>query len=194
MLFMRQCVGEYIENLGLQRGFSQADIARNIRVPRQSLSYVICGKRELSLVLALKLESFFSLPEGELMMMQVLQSMQQRKSLIKKELCDKLLQKNAFWSYDLNSHEDIPDAELIEKCFMFLDMEDIDRMFEIYPRKFIFNIWKERMAIQGDYLLRLNIMIAMYYFDIKEPEKFLVRVERQHINKLTNDARINKEH
>lgn len=191
---MRQCVGEYIENLGLQRGFSQADIARNIRVPRQSLSYVICGKRELSLVLALKLESFFSLPEGELMMMQVLQSMQQRKSLIKKELCDKLLQKNAFWSYDLNSHEDIPDAELIEKCFMFLDMEDIDRMFEIYPRKFIFNIWKERMAIQGDYLLRLNIMIAMYYFDIKEPEKFLVRVERQHINKLTNDARINKEH
>ena len=139
---MRQCVGEYIENLGLQRGLSQADIARDIRVPRQSLSYVICGKRELSLVLALKLESYFSLPEGELMKMQVLQSIQQRKTLIKKELCDKLLQNNAFWSYDLSSHEDIPDAELIEKCFMLLDMEDIDRMFEIYPRKFIFNIWK----------------------------------------------------
>lgn len=191
---MRQCVGEYIENLGLQRGLSQADIARDIRVPRQSLSYVICGKRELSLVLALKLESYFSLPEGELMKMQVLQSIQQRKTLIKKELCDKLLQNNAFWSYDLSSHEDIPDAELIEKCFMLLDMEDIDRMFEIYPRKFIFNIWKERMAIQGDYLLRLNIMIAMYYFDIKEPEKFIARVERQHINKLTNDARIDKKH
>jgi hypothetical protein len=27
-------------------------------------------------------------------------------------------------------------------------------------------------------------MIAMYYFGIKEPEKYLARIEKQHINNL----------
>lgn len=142
----------------------------------------------MSLQLAMKLESYFSLPDGELMKMQALQAVQQRKQEIRNHLCEVLVSKNAFWSYDVSSYDAIPDEELIEKCFTQLDMDDIDLMFELYPRKRIQQVWRERMAIQGEYMQMLNIMIAMYYFGIKEPEKYLAKVERQHINKILKQS------
>jgi hypothetical protein len=96
--------------------------------------------------------------------------------------------KNAFWSYDVKSYDIIPDEELIEKCFTVLDIPDIDLMFELYPRKYIKQVWRERMAIQGEYMQMLNVMIAMYYFGIKEPENYLAKVERRHINKLLKNS------
>ena len=185
---MNRNIGPYINELITRAGLSQSDIAREIKVSRQLLNCIICGKREMSLQLAMKLESFFSLPDGELMKMQALQAVRQRKQSIRNHLCKELVAKNAFWSYDVQSFEAIPDEEIIEKCFTILDMDDIDLMFELYPRKRIQQIWKERMAIQGEYMQMLNIMIAMYYFGIKEPEKYLARVERQHINNLLKNS------
>lgn len=184
LICMSYNVGKYINDMAVRAGMSQADIAREINVPRQLLSYVIGGKREMSIQLAMKLESYFSLPEGELIKMQALQAVQQRKQMIRNHLCEQLVKKNAFWSYDVKSFDDIPDEELIEKCFTTLDMDDINLMFELFPRKYIQKVWKERMAIQGEYMQMLNIMIAIYYFNIKEPEKYLAKIERQHINKL----------
>lgn len=185
---MNRNIGPYINELITRAGLSQSDIAREIKVSRQLLNCIICGKREMSLQLAMKLESFFSLPDGELMKMQALQAVRQRKQSIRNHLCKELVAKNAFWSYDVQSFEAIPDEEIIEKCFTILDMDDIDLMFELYPRKRIQQVWKERMAIQGEYMQMLNIMIAMYYFGIKEPEKYLARVERQHINNLLKNS------
>lgn len=184
LICMSYNVGKYINDMAVRAGMSQADIAREINVPRQLLSYVIGGKREMSIQLAMKLESYFSLPEGELIKMQALQAVQQRKQMIRNHLCEQLVKKNAFWSYDVKSFDDIPDEELIEKCFTTLDMDDINLMFELFPRKYIQKVWKERMAIQGEYMQMLNVMIAIYYFNIKEPEKYLAKIERQHINKL----------
>ena len=181
---MNYDVGQYINELISHTGQSQSIVARNIKVSRQLLSCVINGKREMSLQLAMKLESYFSLSDGELMKMQAMQAVQQRKQMIRNHLCKQLVAKNAFWSYDVESYDAIPDEELIEKCFTILDMDDIDLMFELFPRKYIQKVWKERMAIQGEYMQMLNIMIAIYYFSIKEPEKYLAKVERQHINKL----------
>ena len=185
---MNRSIGPYINELITRAGLSQSDVAREIKVSRQLLNCIICGKREMSLQLAMKLESFFSLPDGELMKMQALQAVRQRKQSIRNHLCKELVSKNAFWSYDLKSFESIPDEEIIEKCFTILDMDDIDLMFELYPRKRIQQVWKERMAIQGEYMQMLNIMIAMYYFGIKEPEKYLAKVERQHINNLLKSS------
>ena len=185
---MNRSIGPYINELITRAGLSQSDVAREIKVSRQLLNCIICGKREMSLQLAMKLESFFSLPDGELMKMQALQAVRQRKQSIRNHLCKELVSKNAFWSYDVRSFESIPDEEIIEKCFTILDMDDIDLMFELYPRKRIQQVWKERMAIQGEYMQMLNIMIAMYYFGIKEPEKYLAKVERQHINNLLKSS------
>ena len=64
-------VGQYIESLIKEAGYKQSDIARAIGVPRQLLSYIIAGRRELSMQLALKLESYFNLQEGKLLKMHV---------------------------------------------------------------------------------------------------------------------------
>ena len=181
-------VGQYINELISHKGLSQSVVARDIKVPRQLLSCIINGKREMSLQLAIKLESYFSLPEGELVKIQSMQAIQQRKLSIRNYLCEMLVKKNAFWSYDVKSFDDIPDEELIEKCFTTLDINDIDLMFEIFPRKRILQVWKGKMAIQGEYMQMLNIMIAMYYFGIKEPEKYLARIEKQHINNLLKNS------
>ena len=185
---MNNNIGQYINELIVHAKLSQADVAREINVSRQLLSYIIGGKREMSLQLAMKLEYIFSLPDGKLIMMQALQAVQKRKQSIRNHLCKQLVAKNAFWSYDVNSFDVIPDEESIEKCFTTLDMEDIDLMFELYSRKYIQEVWRERMAIQGEYMQMLNIMIAMYYFNIKEPEKYLARLEKKHINNLLKSS------
>ena len=181
-------IGRHIESLIKKGGCSQSDVARAICVPRQSLSYVIAGRRELPLQLAVKLESFFNLQEGELLKMQAEESVRNYKQELKSELAERLLNANAFWSYADVSAENIPDEELIEKTFIHLDLSDIAKLFELYPRDYIRKIWKEKLAIQGDYLFNLNVMIALYYFGIKQPEKYLKRVEREHIKHLLDYA------
>ena len=185
---MNYNIGEYIGDLILNAGITQAKLARDINVPRQLLSCVISGKREMSLQLAIKLESYFSLPDGELLKMQTMQAIKKHKQSIRNHICEQLTAKNAFWSYNVKSFDSIPDEELIEKCFTTLDIDDINLMFELYPRKQIQQVWRKRMAIQGEYMQRLNILIAMYYFDIKEPEKYLAKAEKQHINNLLKIA------
>jgi len=174
-------VGQYIEFLIKNGGYKQSDIARTIGVPRQLLSYVIAGQRELSMSLALKLESFFNLPEGKLLKMQTESSIRNYKKKIKNELAEQLFKVNAFWSYANVLAENIPEEELIEKTLIYLDLRDINRLFELFPREYIRKVWRDKMVIQGDYLFNLNVMIALYYFDIKQPEKYLKRVEREYI-------------
>lgn len=179
---------QYIESLIKKGGHNQSDIARAIGVHRQSLSYVIAGRRELSMPLALKLESFFNLPEGELLKMQAEENVRNYKQQLKGKLVGRLLEVNAFWSYADVSAESISDEELIEKTFSNLDLSDIGFLFELYPRDYIRKVWREKMAVQGDYLFNLNVMIALYYFDIRQPEKYLRRVEREHLKQLLSYA------
>ena len=80
--------------------------------------------------------------------------------------------------------ERIPDKLFIEKCLMTLDEQDIELLFELFPRKRIRSVWRERMAIQGDHMLALNVAIATKYFGIKEPEKYLARAEQLQTQKL----------
>ena len=176
--------GKYIEQLIEQNGVLQSDVARAVSVSRQLLSLIICGKRELSLQLAMKLESYFDLPEGELVVMQARQSLERRKVSLRKQLYESLVAKNAFWSYKAQAMENIPDKLFIEKCLMTLDEQGIEMLFELFPRKCIRRVWRERMAIQGDHMLPLNVAIATKYFGIKEPERYLARAEQIQTQKL----------
>lgn len=181
-------VGRHIASLIKEGNHRQADVARAIGVQRQLLSYIIGGRRELSLPLAMKLESFFNLPEGKLLKIQVEDSIYNYKHQLKNELVAQLLKVNAFWSYTNVSADNIPAEELIEKTFIYLDLKDIVKLFELYTKDYVRKIWREKMAIQGDYLFNLNVMIALYYFDIKQPEKYLKRVERKHIKQIKENA------
>ncbi len=181
-------VGQYIKSLIKEGRYKQSDIARAIGIRRQLLSYIIAGQRELSMSLALKLESFFNLPEGKLLKMQAENSIHNYKCQLKNELAEQLLKANAFWSYANVSAEVIPADELIEKTFIYLDISDISKLFELYARDYIRKIWREKMIIQGDYLFNLNVMIALYYFDIRQPEKYIKRVERECLKHILENA------
>lgn len=181
-------VGQYIDLLIRESGQRQSDVARNIGVPRQLLSYITVGKRELSISLSLKLESYYNLPEGKLLKMQAEECILCYKQNLREALVEELSGVNAFWSYDNVSAENVQDEELIEKVFIYLDLKGIAKLFELYPREYLRKVWREKMVIQGDYLFNLNVMIALYYFNIRQPEKYLKRIEREHLKQQLNYA------
>lgn len=181
-------VGKYILTLAAKDGYSQSDMARLTGISRQMLSYIIAGERKLTLPQALKIESLFSLKTGTLIFMQDEEYIKKYQISLRHSLCMKLLAANAFWSYGNVEEGEVSDEDIIEKTMLLLDMDDISRLFELYSRKFVRKVWKNRLACQGEYLHSLNMMIAQYYFNIKAPEQYLRRKENVHIHKLTQDA------
>jgi hypothetical protein len=105
------------------------------------------------------------------------------KEKIKSELLQKLHDNHAFWSYDKSSCRTISDWNLIKFVLIHLDLDDIDLLFTIYPKNKIKKVWREEVAIQGDYLKNMNICFANLYFDIKHPIPYLKRMESYKINK-----------
>lgn len=181
-------VRQYISSLAESNGLSQSDVSREIGISRQSLSYILSGERDMTLSQALRLESLFSLDRGKLVRMQEEEMISRHIGALRTSLCEKLVKANAFWSYELKDGTNIPDADIVEKTLEVLDMDDISVLFEIFPRKFIREVWDDRLACQGEYLGNLNMMIAQYYFGIKKPESYLKRKERNHIRKMTRHA------
>jgi hypothetical protein len=99
-------------------------------------------------------------------------------------LIQKLIMQNSFWSYNITFDDLIPDDVLIEKTLIYLDIEDINKLFGIFPSKKIKQVWCDRLVIQGDYYRRLNKLIAWLYFDIKNPDRYIKRIIGVHLKKF----------
>ena len=104
---------------------------------------------------------------------------------VKEILTEKLMDRNGFWSYDMLQTNEVLDDILIEKTLLYLDIDDIDKLFTIYSYKKIKQVWRDRLVIQDDYYRKLNKLLAWMYFDIKNPDQYIKRIVRQHIHKLT---------
>ena len=96
-------------------------------------------------------------------------------------LIAKLINRNSFWSFDMDNKTSIPDDILIEKTLIYLDIEDINLLFNIYPYNTIKQVWLERIAIQGIFFARLNRLLAWMYFHIKNPDRYLKMIENRHL-------------
>ena len=103
---------------------------------------------------------------------------------IKAYLEKRLLQENAFWSYEKDSCRNLDDRNLIKYVLIHLDIEDINHLFRIYPKNEIKKIWLEELVPQGDYLINMNLCFAVIYFDIKKPKQYLKSMETRHFNKI----------
>ena len=101
---------------------------------------------------------------------------------IKRILFDKLIAEKSFWSYDMTGIDMVSDEILILKTLIHLDMHEIDLLFCVFPSSKIKKVWREQMAIQGEYYYSLNLFLAWYYFDIKRPKQYLKTVETKHLN------------
>ncbi|MCF0194692.1 MAG: helix-turn-helix domain-containing protein [Bacteroidaceae bacterium] len=183
---MKEKIGDFLMRLLKKRNISEARLAEALKVSRPMVTYILKGERALSLKQALHIERFLELPEGTLLKMQVNNQLWEYKAELKQSLLTSLALANAFWSHPMGVPDEVPDEEIIEKTFMCLDVEDIATMFELYPKSQIKKVWLEHMVPQGDYLRRLNTMIAYIYFDIDNPERYLHRQENIQLNKRLN--------
>ncbi|MCC8142840.1 MAG: hypothetical protein LUD02_12390 [Tannerellaceae bacterium] len=111
-----------------------------------------------------------------------MKSAKERKVYLEK----RLLEENAFWSYEKDSCRNLDDRNLIKYVLIHLDIEDINLLFRIYPKSKIKKIWLEELVPQGDYLINMNLCFAVLYFNIKKPKQYLKSLETRHFNKLAH--------
>ena len=109
---------------------------------------------------------------------------------IKNNLLDTLKKMNAFWSYNVSgiSEKTISDEMFIEKSLVHLDIDDLNRLFLLFPCKKIFEVWKNQLCVQEPYYHELNTTLAYLYFDIKNPDRYLKTISNKHLKLLKQDA------
>lgn len=110
--------------------------------------------------------------------------MEHKKDILKVQLVDKLIMNRVFWSYADVKADDISDDILIEKVLIYLDIEDINSLFLIYPYKTIREIWEKEILIQDPFYHSLNLLLAFLYFHIKSPEKYIQKISNRHLLSL----------
>jgi hypothetical protein len=98
-------------------------------------------------------------------------------------LTAKLVHSNRFWSFDKDKNEFLSDDVLIEKTLIYLDIDDINLLFSLYSYKKIKQVWRSRVAVQGDFYARLNRFLAWMYFGIKNPDRYLKTIESKQLKK-----------
>jgi hypothetical protein len=89
------------------------------------------------------------------------------------DLVKKLHEEHAFWSYDTDSLNQIPDDIFIEKVLLYLDIEEIKMLFKLYPKKRIKYVWKDNILSQEPMYHGLNRLYAFLFFNIKDPDRYI---------------------
>lgn len=103
---------------------------------------------------------------------------------IKSDLLAKLKQEHCFWSFDAEAISDISDDILIEKTLQYLDLEDIDLLFKIYPFRKVKQVWLDHLVPQEEYLYTLNRFLAWYYFKAKSPDAYIKSMATRYYNRM----------
>lgn len=95
------------------------------------------------------------------------------KEQIHKDLVKKLFRENAFWSYDKSTFMQIADDVLIEKVLLNLDIDDIRKLFKLFPKNRIQRVWKATMLSQEPLYHGLNRLYSFLLFNIKNPDRYI---------------------
>jgi len=109
---------------------------------------------------------------------------------IKNSLFNSLIKLNAFWSYHSSdiTEKAINDEMFIEKALVHLDIEDLNKLFCLFPYKKIKEVWKNQLCIQEPYFHELNVLLAYLYFNIKDPDRYLKKINNRHIQSLKQSS------
>lgn len=106
------------------------------------------------------------------------------KDKIKKELFESLKKAHALWSFREPKLSQISDEMLIEKVLLHLDIQDINKLFRIYPKSRIKNIWMNNIIPLEPQYHSYNILFGALYFGIKNPSRYIKMKTNQHIKSL----------
>lgn len=105
---------------------------------------------------------------------------------IKKELFDRLKEDHALWSFKNPDISQISDEILIEKVLLHLDIQDINKLFNIYPKSKIKYVWINNIIPLEPQYHSYNILFGAIYFNIKNPNRYIKIKANQHIKSLVS--------
>jgi len=174
--------GERIRARLAELNISQTELAARVGEHVQTLSAILCGKREMTIPLSVRLDEELGFPAGTL-------AVEQTRYLVDKELSDskmkskedkklaimgKIKENGGFWSYR-GIPEHLDDDSVIEASLVHLDLEDMHLLFGIWSRAHIKRVWKEHLVSQGKRMNVLNYILAVKLFAINNPDKYLIR-------------------
>ena len=103
-------------------------------------------------------------------------------SVEKQKLIERLKEEQCFWSYRQDSINDISDEMLIEKVLLYLDIPEINVLFQLYPYQKIKSVWLNNLIPQLDYYYSLNRFFAWYYFKSKRPDQYVKSMATRRFN------------
>ena len=98
----------------------------------------------------------------------------------------RLQKENAFWSYDPASVslKTMNDDMLIEKVMLHLDINDINRLFVIYPKAKIKRVWSACLCPLEPYYNSMNRLFAYMYFNVRNPDRYIKFQCKKHKKEL----------
>jgi hypothetical protein len=103
---------------------------------------------------------------------------------LRKRLEKKLIEGNAFWSYDKSSIVVIPDDVLIEKVLLHLDIEDVQALFFLFPKKEIKKVWQDVVLPREPLYHNINKLYAFMFFDIEHADRYIRYYKNKHIKSI----------
>ena len=98
-------------------------------------------------------------------------------------LLKRLKQQHCLWSYEQDSAQIIPDDVLVELVMLYLDIEEIDMLFQLFDYKKMKKAWIENVVAQGERYYNLNYFFAWYYFHAKRPRSYVKAMATRQLNK-----------
>jgi len=102
---------------------------------------------------------------------------------VKPYLIEKLKLEHCLWSYQSDTVQDIPDDVLVELVMLYLDIDEIDLLFQLFDYKTVKRAWIENVVAQGERYYNLNYFFAWYYFHAKQPRKYVKAMATRQLNK-----------
>lgn len=70
----------------------------------------------------------------------------------------------AFWEYQNKADQNTPDKEIIFKALLFLEFEDMEQLFELFPREQCKKIFEEQIENQKGYYDIIAHLLRYYFF------------------------------
>jgi len=109
----------------------------------------------------------------------------QTKKDIRGYLFGQLKANHALWSYDKSNMtaDSLTDELMIETVLMHLDLDDIDMLFLLFPKKQIKEVWKWKVCALEPRYHSSNVLFAFLYFKIKNPQRYVAMQARRAVRK-----------
>lgn len=81
-----------------------------------------------------------------------------------KSLVDYLNSKGRFWEFCNKASDDLPKEEIIQKALLFLELEDIPQLFDLFGYEKCKNVFENTIKNKGKYYNKISFLLESFYF------------------------------